>query len=271
MDFLEIIRTASEKMEGKDPCWKGYEMVGTKTKNGKEVPNCVPKNKKKKSRKSMAVEAIKTANRLDLNGDHDQADFFTKVAKELMSQPLYDALGPMGFEPSLFEEDGHMKPSKQSLHRDKDGVVQEIWMEGGDDFMRIGMMEDGSEGHKHLYFHNIEELLSHLMESEPEDCGCGCGGKCGKREASKKKNVKLNKPFRTPGGPKKFSVYVKNNKGNVVKVNFGDPNMDIKRDDPNRRKNYRARHHCDNPGPKWKANYWSCRNWSKKPVSKIVK
>ena len=77
----------------------------------------------------------------------------------------------------------------------------------------------------------------------------------------KKKNVKLNKPFRTPGGPKKFSVYVKNEKGNVVKVNFGDPGLSIKRDNPERRKNFRARHNCDNPGPKTKARYWSCRNW----------
>ncbi len=76
-----------------------------------------------------------------------------------------------------------------------------------------------------------------------------------------KEGKTLNKPFRTPGGPKKFSVYVKNEKGNVVKVNFGDPNMEIKRDDPNRRKSFRARHNCDNPGPKTKARYWSCRQW----------
>ena len=75
------------------------------------------------------------------------------------------------------------------------------------------------------------------------------------------RTVKLNKPFRTPDGPKKFSVYVKNQKGNVVKVNFGDPNMEIKKDDPARRKSFRARHNCDNPGPKWKARYWSCKNW----------
>ena len=75
-------------------------------------------------------------------------------------------------------------------------------------------------------------------------------------EAKEKKT--LNKPFRTPGGPKKFSVYVKNEKGNVVKVNFGDPNMEIKRDDPKRRKSFRARHNCANPGPKTKARYWSC-------------
>ena len=82
--------------------------------------------------------------------------------------------------------------------------------------------------------------------------------------------VKLNKPFRTSNGPKKFSVYVKNEKNNVVKVNFGDPNMEIKRDDPARRKSYRARHNCDNPGPKWKANYWSCKMWSKTNVSDLT-
>lgn len=75
------------------------------------------------------------------------------------------------------------------------------------------------------------------------------------------RKVKLNKPFRTPSGPKKFSVYVKNEKGNVVKVNFGDPNMKIKKNIPERRKSFRARHNCDNPGPKWKARYWSCRAW----------
>jgi hypothetical protein len=79
--------------------------------------------------------------------------------------------------------------------------------------------------------------------------------------ASKNEGKKLNKPFRTPGGPKKFSVYVKNDKGNIIKVNFGDPGLSIKRDNPNRRKNFRARHNCDNPGPKTKARYWSCRNW----------
>ena len=78
---------------------------------------------------------------------------------------------------------------------------------------------------------------------------------------AEKNNKTLNKPFRTPKGPKKFSVYVKNEKGNIVKVNFGDPNMEIKRDDPARRKSFRARHNCDDAGPKWKARYWSCRQW----------
>jgi len=89
--------------------------------------------------------------------------------------------------------------------------------------------------------------------------------------AAKKGKAPLNKPFRLPSGSKKkFGVYVKNDKGNIVKVTFGDPNMSIKRDNPERRKSYRARHGCDNPGPKYKANYWSCKMWSAKPVSKIT-
>tara|TARA_B100000085_G_C18547109_1_gene514343 strand:+ start:360 stop:776 length:417 start_codon:yes stop_codon:yes gene_type:complete len=73
------------------------------------------------------------------------------------------------------------------------------------------------------------------------------------------RKVKLNKPMR--GDVKKFKVYVKNDKGNVIKVSFGDPNMKIKKSNPARRKSFRARHNCDNPGPKTKARYWSCRKW----------
>ena len=73
------------------------------------------------------------------------------------------------------------------------------------------------------------------------------------------RKVKLNKPMQ--GDVKKFKVYVKNPKGNVVKVNFGDPNMRIKKSNPARRRSFRARHNCDNPGPKHKARYWSCRKW----------
>ena len=73
------------------------------------------------------------------------------------------------------------------------------------------------------------------------------------------RTVTLNKPTR--GDVKKFKVYVKNAKGNVVKVNFGDKKMRIKKSNPKRRKSFRARHNCKNPGPKWKARYWSCRKW----------
>jgi hypothetical protein len=74
------------------------------------------------------------------------------------------------------------------------------------------------------------------------------------------RKVPLGKPMR--GDVKKFKVYVRDPKtGNVKKVNFGDPNMRIKKSDPARRKSFRARHNCDNPGPRTKARYWSCRKW----------
>jgi len=73
------------------------------------------------------------------------------------------------------------------------------------------------------------------------------------------RKVTLNKPMQ--GDVKKSKVYVKNEKGNVVKVNFGDPDMKIRKSNPKARKSFRARHKCKTPGPKWKARYWSCKAW----------
>ena len=73
------------------------------------------------------------------------------------------------------------------------------------------------------------------------------------------RKVKLGKPMQ--GDVKKFKVYVRNPKGNIVKVNFGDKSMRIKKSNPARRRSFRARHNCDNPGPRHKARYWSCRKW----------
>ena len=80
------------------------------------------------------------------------------------------------------------------------------------------------------------------------------------------RTVKLGKPMQ--GDVKKFKVYVKNPKGNVVKVNFGHGGssvkgkaMSIKKNNPAARRSFRARHNCDNPGPRHKARYWSCRKW----------
>lgn len=75
------------------------------------------------------------------------------------------------------------------------------------------------------------------------------------------RKVTLNKPFRTPDAKKKFAVYVKKPDGKVVIVRFGSQEMSIKRDDPKRRKSFRARHGCNNPGPKYKAKFWSCFQW----------
>lgn len=84
-----------------------------------------------------------------------------------------------------------------------------------------------------------------------------------------KSRAKLGKVL--PGDVKKFKVFVRNKRGNVVKVNFGDPNMEIKRDDPARRRNFRARHNCATANDRTTPRYWSCRMWSSKSVSSILR
>jgi hypothetical protein len=136
--------------EKKGPCWDGYEMVGMKMKNGKEVPNCVPVNE-------------------------------------------------------LFEGE----------------------------FCKACLKE-----------YIMEQMISESI-NEAEYQG---------------RKVPLGKPMR--GDVKKFKVFVKDpSTGNVKKVNFGDKSMRIKKSNPTRRKSFRARHNCDNPGPRTKARYWSCRAW----------
>ena len=128
-----------------------------------------------------------------------------------------------------------------------------------------------NEGEAFIDFANIEFDIAHLdlvkaganeweQDDSTEDLEY--------TEAEKKT---LNKPFRLKDGKKKYGVYVKNPKtGNVIMVKFGDPNMEIKRDDPARRRSFRARHKCDTAKDKTTPRYWSCKFWSKKPVSKMV-
>jgi len=138
--------------------------------------------------------------------------------------------------------------SRKGIHK-KDGVTLTYKGKAGDPTVSDPKTGACWEGY---------ERVPNTKEGEPGSCRKVGSSKAAEYQGRK---VKLNKPFRTPDGPKKFSVYVKNEKGNVVKVNFGDPNMEIKRDDPARRKSFRARHRCATPGPKWKARYWSCKNW----------
>lgn len=175
-----------------NPCWRGYKPVGTKVKDGKEVPNCVP------------IEELHTA---EEDGPNEFHQVRADVEEKVINGPAYR--GPEGYDDS------------------RDGYVDET-----DHFCTACLIE---------YLLKYENLLE-----EAEYRG---------------RKVKLGKPFLTPGGPKKRSVYVKNDKGNVVKVNFGDPKMRIKKSNPKKRKSFRARHNCDNPGPRWKARYWSCKAW----------
>lgn len=123
-------------------------------------------------------------------------------------------------------------------------------------------------------FHNPNFAKKDVAEAHPNDkmydqCWDGYKkvpgkkrgekGSCVKEAEYQGREVPLGKPMK--GDVKKSKVYVRNAQGNVVKVNFGDPNMRIKKTSPKHRKSFRARHNCDNPGPRWKARYWSCRAW----------
>ena len=100
----------------------------------------------------------------------------------------------------------------------------------------------------------VEFMESYQQELNEADCDCILEAKYQGR------TVPLGKPMR--GDSKKFKVYVKNPKtGKVVKVNFGAKGMNIKKNNPVRRRAFRARHNCANPGPRTKARYWSCRKW----------
>jgi len=110
------------------------------------------------------------------------------------------------------------------------------------------------------YESEYEQMPHPQMSYEDSICEALCAGEQLEEAEYQGKKVTLNKPFPEKSGDKTHAVYVKNDKGNVVKVRFGHT-MKNKDDDPERRKNFRARHNCDNPGPKWKARYWSCKAW----------
>ena len=121
------------------------------------------------------------------------------------------------------------------------------------------LMNEGIEEYDVENYYDLKEFIEYLKNMKEDINEAEYQGR----------KVKLNKPMR--GDVKKFKVYVKNPKGNVVKVNFGhggtsakkagEKTMQIQKDIPSRRKAFRARHNCDNPGPRHKARYWSCKAW----------
>ncbi len=112
--------------------------------------------------------------------------------------------------------------------------------------------DDVSREHRLHPDDDFEDILNIVVDRLARDYGVNEAKYQGRE-------VPLGKPMQ--GDVKKSKVYVRGPKGNVVKVNFGDKKMKIKKSNPKRRKSFRARHNCANPGPRWKARYWSCRAW----------
>jgi hypothetical protein len=186
-----------------NPCWKGYKPVGTKKKNGKTVPNCVPKE-------SVAEAA-----------------------------GLY---GPFTVTINTGERPQSRTKTKKFRREDDAILWAEDWLEDFPQYVYATAEITDPEGN--VVWYSDETMANGKGVAEAEYQG---------------KDVPLGKKL--PGDVKKYKVYVKNPKGNVVKVNFGDKKMRIKKSNPERRKSFRARHNCDNPGPRTSARYWSCKNW----------
>jgi len=127
---------------------------------------------------------------------------------------------------------------------DEGGIIVE-----GDDIM-LGILEINA------MITEADDIAEKMVMGASTDAAAS--GTIGEAEYQGR-NVPLGKPM--SGDVKKSKVYVRKPNGKVVKVNFGDKTMRIKKSNPDRRKSFRARHNCDNPGPRWKARYWSCRAW----------
>lgn len=282
-----------------EACWTGYTQKGMKKKGKKIVPNCVPVKESDNLQGTPVVSLADVSKPSDFRKDRygrsvpkklkkndprvkyvkeEDNSIAAKAKKSGISlstlKTVYRrgvAAWNSGHRPGTTPQqwgmarvNSYITKGKGTYHgADKDLREEEASEACWAGYKQVGLKKKGSKMVPNCVPENVQVKSFKRFLEEQVDCQCESlyeDLEIVESEYQGKK-VELNNPFRTSGGPKKFSVYVKNDKGNVVKVNFGDPNMEIKRDDPNRRASFRARHNCDDPGPKWKARYWSCYQW----------
>ena len=254
-----------------EACWEGYKEVGGKEKNGKMVPNCVPineasavytdweenvnpdyilvtlKNGRKLKIEKKRIKGGQQMYRAILNAFNDEKHAVTDKIVNAMAKQLGENTMELNCD-----ENGNCWEAEPPRYQSTSMGYRETELEEEIEEYDVETLEEQKSFIKFMREYN--QLLSEatcpcLLEAEYQG-----------------RNVKLGKIMQ--GDVKKFKVYVKNDKGNVVKVNFGfggksagGKRMVIKKNNPERRKNFRARHNCDSPGPRWKARYWACRTW----------
>ncbi len=213
------------------------------TKLGQEKLKNAQAEDKAQEEKEKAEAAVATAAKTGTTGTTSTIG----TVKEADNQSVGgQADGTVGATPGDHPDKPNLKVSIKNLAA--------LQLDEKDCGMYEGVCDEGD-------LHEIEMCYDEMEEEQ----ACGKCPSCMKeKELSEAKyqgrSVPLNKPMR--GDVKKFKVYVKDpSTGNIKKVNFGDKKMRIKKSNPKRRKSFRARHRCENPGPKTKARYWSCRKW----------
>jgi hypothetical protein len=266
-----------------NPCWDGYKVGNPKTKisskTGKRVNNCVP------------INEMLNEDEVDYYIDRDGNQLQVIDANYLQNPGLvmvkYDNGEPVEYKGN-FEAD-----LKSGIVKRSNSEINEAFFIGESKTIECGKcgwrwkLKDGGDNpylcHKCDYdnsykyndeideydvdendLYEVKDFIRFMKEYKTFLTEASCG--CVTEAEYKGRKVQLGKPMQ--GDIKKFKVYVKNSKGKVVKVNFGfggksakGKRMNIKVNNPKRRAAYRARHHCNNPGPRTSANYWSCRKW----------
>jgi hypothetical protein len=247
----ELVEDKQKGVDGK-ACWKGYKRMGTKQKGGKTVDNCVKMGedldesglqyytgKKKYGKDGMT--ALAQAGR-DGASEQELGKIKDKYKKEDHGPENPDAAVNYG----EYDREGDM--AKDDLRTINSAAKELYAILDADENLPEWVQAKITKAVDY-----IDTVRDYMKANKYEEDVQTDEAKYQGRE------VPLGKKM--AGDVKKSKVYVRKPNGNIVKVNFGDKKMRIKKSNPARRKSFRARHNCKNPGPRWKARYWSCRSW----------
>ena len=264
LEFLEgeLVEDKQKGVDGK-ACWKGYKRMGTKQKGGKTVDNCV----KMEDHGPENPDAPVNYGEYDREGDMAKDDLRTidDAAEELYSILQADDNLPEWVQ-------GKITKAVDYLDTARDYMKAQNYEEGAiinkDDLVDIYIKGRGKNNMPiqkkvgaRIPNGKVESFIAAVAKKyglNPKTFVYGPSRDVVEAEYQGRE-VPLGKKM--AGDVKKSKVYVRKPNGNIVKVNFGDKKMRIKKSNPARRKSFRARHNCANPGPRHKARYWSCRSW----------
>jgi hypothetical protein len=247
----ELVEDKQKGVDGK-ACWKGYKRMGTKQKGGKTVDNCVK-----------------------MGEDLDESGLQYYTGKKKYGKDGMTALAQAGRDGASEQELGKIKDKyKKEDHgpENPDAAVNygEYDREGDMAKDQLRTIDDAAE---ELYSildanENLPEwvqkkitLAVDYIDTARDYMKSNKYAEDTQTDEAKYQGREVPLGKKMAGDVKKSKVYVRKPNGNIVKVNFGDKKMRIKKSNPARRKSFRARHNCKNPGPRWKARYWSCRSW----------
>ena len=268
LEFLEgeLVEDKQKGVDGK-ACWKGYKRMGTKQKGGKTVDNCV----KMEDHGPENPDAPVNYGEYDREGDMAKDDLRTidDAAEELYSILQADDNLPEWVQGKITKAVDYLDTARDYMKAQK---YEEDVEEGAMPASVIRIKEKirlMSDAEKKEYFKGkTREQLQQMARRHGYGENSNVYAKYATDSVAESdvdeakyqgREVPLGKKM--AGDVKKSKVYVRKPNGNIVKVNFGDKKMRIKKSNPARRKSFRARHNCANPGPRHKARYWSCRSW----------